>query len=191
MTEAPSATAVEQQPDPSESALAPLPGRWARRLPRDEFVFMWIAVLLTVVMSAFMVGWIFVSDHNVPTRTKSTTPTEFGEQVSAFMAANDAENGVVKVPPGTDAWVMAERYRFYPALVLKVNEPYTIWVSSRDVLHGFSLVGFNRHLNFTVAPGHAYGLRFTPDKVGTYKIVCNEYCGLAHHAMTGTITVEE
>lgn len=178
-------------PDPSGSALAPLPGRWARRMPKDEYAFLWIAVISTVLMTAVTIGWIFVSDHNVPTRSKATTPTEFSERVSAFMAENKAENGVVEVPPGTDAYVMAERYRFYPQLVLQKDEPYTIWVSSRDVLHGFSLVGFNKHLNFTVAPGHAYGLRFTPDRTGEYTIVCNEYCGRAHHAMLGKITVKE
>lgn len=179
------------QDDPAESAIAPVPGRWAKRLPKDEYVFLWLAIGATVVMTAFTVGWIFVSDHNVPTRTKATTPKEFGEQVAAFMAANDAQDGVVEVPPGEDAYMMAERYRFYPQLVLERGETYTIWVSARDVLHGFSIIGDGRHLNFTVAPGHAYGLRFTPDKAGDYTIVCNEYCGRAHHAMTGRITVKE
>jgi cytochrome c oxidase subunit II len=32
-------------------------------------------------------------------------------------------------------------------------------------------------------------LTVTPEKVGEYSIICNEYCGLGHHAMIGRIIV--
>jgi heme/copper-type cytochrome/quinol oxidase subunit 2 len=33
-------------------------------------------------------------------------------------------------------------------------------------------------------------LKITPNKAGEYRIVCNEYCGLGHHNMLGSIVVE-
>jgi cytochrome c oxidase subunit 2 len=64
-------------------------------------------------------------------------------------------------------------------------------VSSVDVLHGFSLVGHGQNINIEVVPGHAYKLTFTPDKPGTYLVVCNEYCGKLHHFMSGRIVIEK
>jgi cytochrome c oxidase subunit 2 len=95
------------------------------------------------------------------------------------------------VPPGEDAYVVASRYAFYPELVLRAGEPYRIWVSSTDALHGFSIVGGGQNINLEVAPQHVFGGTFTPEKPGEYLIVCNEYCGLGHHLMKGRITVEE
>jgi cytochrome c oxidase subunit 2 len=93
------------------------------------------------------------------------------------------------VPPGKDAYILAARYTFYPELVLKAGHRYRIWLSAADALHGFSLVGGGQNLNLQIAPNHAYGVSFVPAKPGTYLIVCNEYCGLGHHHMTGRITV--
>jgi cytochrome c oxidase subunit 2 len=127
----------------------------------------------------------------VPTETFRQTPAEFTAQVQAFMAEHGAEAGRVVVPPGEDAYVVASRYAFYPELVLRAGEPYRIWVSSTDALHGFSIVGGGQNINLEVAPQHVFGGTFTPEKPGEYLIVCNEYCGLGHHLMKGRITVEE
>jgi cytochrome c oxidase subunit 2 len=34
-------------------------------------------------------------------------------------------------------------------------------------------------------------LTITPDQTGQFGIVCNEYCGIGHHQMTGKIYVVE
>jgi len=62
-------------------------------------------------------------------------------------------------------------------------------VTSPDVLHGFQIVGTN--VNVTVAPGYISEVETTFAKPGTYLIVCNEYCGLGHHLMQGSVIVEE
>jgi cytochrome c oxidase subunit 2 len=47
------------------------------------------------------------------------------------------------------------------------------------------------NINFQVVPGYDYGLRVTPNKAGDMRIICNEFCGVGHHIMTGKILVEE
>ncbi len=173
-----------------ESSVAPQPPGWARRFPRDERLFMWIVIASVAVMSAFAIGWLAWGNQNVPTASYATSPDEFSAQVAAFAEKYMGEDGLVHVPPGQDAYVLAARYTFFPELVLKANVKYRIWISSADALHGYSIVGGNQNINLEIAPNHAFGVTLTPEKPGTYLVVCNEYCGLGHQTMQGRITVE-
>lgn len=58
-----------------------------------------------------------------------------------------------------------------------------------DIQHGFSLQPLN--LNFQVLPGYVHVIHLTPTRSGTFTIVCNEFCGIAHHLMVGRIVVTE
>ena len=171
-------------------AAPPSPG-WSRRFPQDERFFLWLIALSVAAMTAFTIAWVTgLGSHNVPDHTYRTTPEEFRAQVGAFTAKYLGTDGKVHVTPGTDAYMMAQRYGFVPQLVLKAGNTYRIWISSTDVLHGFSLVGGRQNLNFEVVPEHAFGLTLKPEKPGTYLIICNEYCGLGHQEMRGQIVVE-
>ncbi|MEX2646661.1 MAG: hypothetical protein WD249_10395 [Gaiellaceae bacterium] len=172
------------------SVTSPAPG-WARRLPIDEKVFLWLVAASVAFMSTFVIAWLFLGSQNVPTDSYRITPEAFSQQVQTFIGKYGGEDGRAHVPPGEDAYMMAGRYIFYPELVLKAGQEYRIWISSMDALHGFSLVGGGQNINLEIAPQHAYGATFTPDKPGEYLIVCNEYCGLGHHGMKGRIIVEE
>ena len=57
-----------------------------------------------------------------------------------------------------------------------------------DLQHGFSLQPLN--MNFHVLPGYDHVITITPTSKGEFTIVCNEFCGIGHHAMTGKIFVE-
>jgi len=41
-----------------------------------------------------------------------------------------------------------------------------------------------------VIPGYEMVIKITPNKSGEYTVVCNEYCGIGHHTMTGRIYVK-
>lgn len=174
----------------SESPVAPQSPGWATRFPRDERLFMWIILASVALMSAFVIAWLAWGNQNVPTHSYATSPDKFAEQVSAFATKYTGAHGFVHVPPGQDAYMLAARYAFYPELVLKANVKYRIWLSSADALHDFSIVGGGQNINLEIAPNHAFGATFTPEKPGTYLIVCNEYCGLGHQDMRGRIHVE-
>jgi cytochrome c oxidase subunit 2 len=174
-----------------ESPVAPPQPGWAQRLPRDERLFLWLILLVGAAMTTFAIGWVYgFGNQNVPDEGFRTTPAAFRQQVDAFAARYRGEDGRVHVPPGTDAFMMASRYAFFPELVLKAGQPYRIWLSAAEVLHGFSLVGGSINYNLQLAPEHAFGVEIRPEQPGTYLIVCNEYCGLGHQTMKGRIIVE-
>jgi cytochrome c oxidase subunit 2 len=171
----------------SESPIAgPAPG-WAKKFPRDEKVFVWLVMLSVAFMTAFSIGWLYWGDQNVPTKTEVVDQKEYAALVNDFAAKYKGDDGRVWVPPGEDAYLLAYRFGWTPELVLQEDEKYTIWLSSADVLHGFSIVGQN--LNLQIAPKHGFGAQITPDSPGTYRVICNEYCGLDHQNMTSFLTV--
>ena len=65
-------------------------------------------------------------------------------------------------------------------------------VSSGDVNHGFGIYDSDlRLLGQTQAmPGYTNKLRYTFDKPGEYRLLCMEYCGVAHHVMISNFVVK-
>lgn len=68
---------------------------------------------------------------------------------------------------------------------IKVGVPVEFQVTSADVNHGFGIYdGSGRLLAQTQAmPGITNRLVYTFAQPGKYRILCLEYCGLAHHGM--------
>ena len=86
------------------------------------------------------------------------------------------------------------QYR-YPKLAQPVNElhllvntPTTIHVTSRDVIHGFWIPELR--IKADMVPGLINTLRVTPTVPGTYRVICSEFCGLAHGQMRATVVVD-
>lgn len=61
-------------------------------------------------------------------------------------------------------------------------------LTSKDVVHGFEVAGTN--INAMVMPGQISKITQKFDKAGNYLVLCNEYCGAGHQAMSTTITVK-
>jgi heme/copper-type cytochrome/quinol oxidase subunit 2 len=169
------------------SSVTPQPPGWAKPFPRDERVFMRLVLGSVVVMTAFVVIWLYAGHQNVPSDAHAMDPAAFSAKVSAFAKQYGGPNGRVYVPPGTDAYLLALRYAWFPELVLQSGKRYHIWLSSADALHGFALVSQN--LQLEVAPDHVMGAWLTVGKPGRYLIVCNEFCGIGHAHMAGHLEV--
>ncbi|KXH84111.1 cytochrome c oxidase subunit II [Sporosarcina sp. HYO08] len=60
-------------------------------------------------------------------------------------------------------------------------------ITTRDVVHGFQVAGTN--VNMMVEPGHISRFETVLKNNGEFTIVCNEYCGIGHHLMFGTVEV--
>ena len=73
----------------------------------------------------------------------------------------------------------------------RVGEQVEFRVTSEDVNHGFALYDPNMRLvnQIQAMPGYTNRLRHTFELPGEYRILCLEYCGLAHHAMTASFTI--
>lgn len=74
---------------------------------------------------------------------------------------------------------------------IKAGVPVEFRVTSTDVNHGFAIYGPNgRIVTQTQAmPGFVNKILHTFEQPGTYRILCLEYCGLAHHNMNSEFEV--
>lgn len=75
----------------------------------------------------------------------------------------------------------------------EVNTPIQFHVSSADVNHGFAIYNPNNSIiaQTQAMPGYTNKLNVTFSETGTFKIMCLEYCGLAHHGMVAEFEVTE
>jgi cytochrome c oxidase subunit 2 len=71
------------------------------------------------------------------------------------------------------------------------GKPVEFHVTGADVNHGFGIYDPQLRLvaQTQAMPGYTNVLRHTFAQPGTYRILCLEYCGLAHHAMMSELTV--
>ncbi len=72
-------------------------------------------------------------------------------------------------------------------LYLPVNRQVLIYLSSKDVIHSFSLNIMR--VKQDAVPGMVIPLWFTPIKAGKSEIACAQLCGLGHYRMKGYLTV--
>ena len=72
-------------------------------------------------------------------------------------------------------------------LYLPVDRSVKFKVQSKDVLHDFWVPGFGMKID--AVPGIDTGYRVTPNRIGTYPVVCAELCGLGHAVMRQTARV--
>jgi len=173
-------------------SLAPPERIWWKPVGKQEKLWVTISLVWCIFMFVAMVGWYFVGATNVPTRARRVTPAEFAAATEAFVQQYQTgeENGipVVSPPPG-DIYMLGRQWQWYPILELEQGETYRLHLSSVDIQHGWSLQPLN--LNFQILPGSDYILTFTPTTAGEFRLLCNEYCGIGHHLMTGKLVVKE
>ncbi len=72
---------------------------------------------------------------------------------------------------------------------MPVNQPVLVWLRSKDVLHNFTVAQFR--VKMDLVPGMETYMWLEPTVVGEYEILCEELCGIAHHAMRGRVVVDE
>src|SRR3954470_8595735 len=66
-------------------------------------------------------------------------------------------------------------------LTLPNNRPVYVKINALDVLHSFWVPAFR--LKEDAVPGQTDHVRFTPDRLGSYEVVCAELCGTGHSTM--------
>ena len=98
----------------------------------------------------------------------------------------DAADGAVKVQVEGRQWLWTLSQDSVAA-----NETVVFEVSAGDVNHGLGVYDPDmRLLGQTQAmPGYVNSLQLTLSEPGTYKLLCLEFCGTAHHAMMSNFEV--
>lgn len=174
------------------SAIVAPQGVWWKPVGRTEKIWVTVAFVWCMVLFAMMPLWHFKGGQNPAGIRARVAPAEYEARVNRFVeefkTGEDHGIPVVEPPVGSDIYLLARMWQWYPILKLKNGAQYTLHLSSKDLNHGFSLYPVN--INFQVVPGYDYGLRIVPNASGEFIIMCNEFCGIGHHLMVGKVIVE-
>ena len=110
------------------------------------------------------------------------TDATFGETRAALVDAGSGNP--LGIDPadahGADDIVSSE-------LVLPVGREVDLRLRSLDVMYGFFVP--EMRLKQNAVPGSTLHVHFTPERVGTYAILCSQLCGLGHYRMQATMRV--
>jgi cytochrome c oxidase subunit 2 len=169
---------------------------WKQPLDRVELIWIVIALVWCLIMFFMMPYWHVYGKQNLANEAFRTTPAEYLKKTEAMVAqykvreegAEGQKVPVVAPPAGSDVYLVARLWQWYPILELQAGKSYRIHLMSMDWLHGFSLQPEN--INIEVHPGYDHVLTVTPTSKGTYSIFCNEYCGINHHTMASKLYVK-
>lgn len=101
-----------------------------------------------------------------------------------------AQHGPLQAAQVVD--VVAHMWRWdLSANRIEASVPIEFRVTSADVNHGFAIYAPNDRIviQTQAMPGFVNKILHTFQQPGKYRIMCLEYCGLAHHGMTGEFEV--
>ena len=166
---------------------------WKEPVEKVELTWIAIAFLWGLVMFGTMVVWHFKGEQNLSNEAYRITPEAYEAKAEAmiqkFKVREEGNTGipVVHPPAGSDVYLIARLWQWTPVLELEKGQSYRLHLSSLDYMHGFSLQPVN--INVQVHPGYDMVMTITPTETGTFTVVCNEFCGIGHHTMTGKIHV--
>jgi cytochrome c oxidase subunit 2 len=100
-------------------------------------------------------------------------------------------------PDSMEVYVTAKQWMWkfaYPngkrainVLTVPVNRPVRLTMTSRDVIHSFSVPAFR--LKMDVVPGTYTTTWFQAVQTGSFQILCAEYCGVSHSNMWARVDV--
>ncbi len=149
-----------------------------------EKIWLWGAAAMVLLFGSAILYSAYAATLHPPSHVETIDPAK------ARVDARFAEPGVTVRDNGSAVVViLAQMFAFAPYEVkVPANKPITFRLTSPDVIHGFEIVTTNG--NTMVVPGYVSQFTTVFRKPGNYLIVCNEYCGLGHHAMQGRLIVE-
>jgi cytochrome c oxidase subunit 2 len=129
---------------------------------------LWTGIPLIIVMLMFYFGWV------------------------AFAPMRKAPADAMKITAIGRKWAWEFDYgngMKSPELVIPVNKAIKLDLKSVDVNHSLFIPAFR--VKEDVIPGYDNFLWFIPNYIGSYEILCTEYCGLLHSAMLSKAIVME
>jgi cytochrome c oxidase subunit 2 len=145
---------------------------------------MWASGVLIVAFIATIVAGLAGAALQPPSHVETIDPTK------VWSDRRFVPHGVFPNDSGATVVSIAMMFAFEPnEFRVPAGKPITFRVTSADVTHGFQIVGTNG--NTMVVPGYVSQFTTVFRTPGEYLIVCNEYCGLAHHLMSAKLIVEE
>jgi len=137
-----------------------------------------VGMLVALAVTAFGAG------IHLPSDAGRVDPTRVTEQPPFDRL------GVRHVAPGQyEVSMLAQVWAFGPGEIrVPAGSTVHFRVTSKDVVHGFWIPRAN--VNVMVLPGQIAHVEARFERPGEYPIICHEYCGIAHHVMSGKVIVE-
>jgi cytochrome c oxidase subunit 2 len=151
---------------------------------RSERAWLWFGVATLVIFLGLIAFAAIADGIQPPSHIQTIDPTRVA-QTPPFDHPGVRSIGDHAV----EAYIIAHYPAFSPSTIsVPVGTEVTFYVTSPDVVHGFFVEGTD--VNMMVVPGwvSSESHRFTTP--GTYLLLCNEYCGVDHHYMYGSIEVK-
>ena len=176
-------------------------GAKANYEPENKKLEVWLTVLTTIGVAAMLTPGLFVWATFVSVPEGALEVEAIGQQWkwTYRLPGDDGEFGLtdgklISVdnpfgmdpddPAGQDDILIDDATVHIP-----VGGPVRFWLRSKDVLHNLTVAQFR--VKMDAVPGLESYMWFEPTKVGEYEILCEELCGMAHHAMRGRVIVDE
>jgi len=170
----------------------------ARKEPArpDKKPFNWKLFIVTVIVGSGLAlpGYFFLQKHepDYTVVTYEVNKDEFAAKVDAMVAEytvrHEGELPVVHPPPGSDVYIPARLYdwgNFIPEL--EQGSSYRLHFATMAMKHAVVI----RELKIMkrVKMGKARMIEVTPTLLGTYDVICGEFCGPGHATMVGKMIV--
>ena len=164
---------------------------WNEPIEKTEVLWVTLALIWSLIMFFMMLYWHVSGEQNLSSESYKIKPEAFAEKTEAMAAAftvgEENDVPVVHPPAGSDIYLYAKLWEWWPILELEKDQTYRLHLSSLDWLHGFSLQPDN--INIQVHPNYDMVVTVKPNRTGEYGVICNEFCGIGHHAMAGKLYV--
>ena len=164
---------------------------WNQPVPKSELIWVIIAFIWGLIMFFMMVYWHAYGEQNLSNESYRITAEDYSAKTKAmveqYQVREESGYPVVHPPAGSDVYLIARLWQWWPILELEKGQTYRLHLSSLDWMHGFSLQPVN--INVQVHPDYEMVISITPKTSGEFGIVCNEYCGIGHHTMLGRMYV--
>jgi cytochrome c oxidase subunit 2 len=161
----------------------------------DKLERYWLSAVAAMLgaFTAALIASFAIFGIKLPTPVASIDPqnlseTEFAQPAIRNVGGNRYEVYIVAKMWNYDAGPEAGAAGTPPTIHIPKGSQVTFYLTSHDVIHGFYLEGHS--LNLEVVPGQVARGTVTLNRSGTFKFICDEYCGAGHQGMYGTLIVE-
>ncbi|MEE2684184.1 MAG: c-type cytochrome [Pseudomonadota bacterium] len=169
--------------------------------PENARLESWLTIITSIGVAAMLAPGLIVWNDFVNPPEDAIEVEVVGQQWhwSFRLPGNDGQLGNVDIihmskdnpfgidpedPAGQDDVLIGDS----STLHLPLNQPTKVLLRSKDVLHDFAVPQFR--IKMDLVPGMVTYAWFTPTKEGSYDILCEELCGISHHAMRGKVIVD-
>lgn len=100
------------------------------------------------------------------------------------------KSAVKKIDDGLyEIYLVAHMWTFDPEdIEIPAGSTVDFYLTSKDIVHGFHIN--EKGVNMMAVPGTINKITTKFEEEGTYRFVCNEFCGTGHQNMMGKIIVK-